>query len=120
MNTRRLLGRLLITTAVTLVGCHAQGCADHGRQAVPSKATRLATGDGREVLRATAPRGGTMYVLDRTEDRLLWSGAVREGDVVVLDAEAGLIQKNGKTVTEPKIRREHRFEVSFDRPPRPL
>lgn len=106
-----------LTFAALAVACTlaAPGCADTGRAAVPSGAEELTTGRG-GVLKATAPRAGRAYVLDRGGDRLVWSGDVVSGDKVTVDPEANRVALNGKTVGESDLKVDRRYTIYFHRP----
>lgn len=115
MNQPRYWSRIFLTGAMSLAAVTFAGCTSHGRDAVPSEARTLTTGDGRGVVSATAPHDGKMYILDETDNTLVWSGAVRRDDRVTVDGDARAIKRNGETVSDAHVHRDHRYKIQFDR-----
>jgi hypothetical protein len=104
--------------AFTLFGsvC-AIGCAptQHGADAIPAEAQTLSSGqDG--LVTATPSVAGTIYVYDATSNRVLYVGAVNNGDKVVVDPGASVVTINAVTVTEAHLFSDHEYMINFDHP----
>jgi hypothetical protein len=116
-----LTSRLLVKTATAaalLLGSAAcltasGGCSDKGRMAIPNDADRLASGRG-EVT-ATATRDGEVWILDKNENRIVWSGDVRREDRIEIDPADNRIQVDGKTVSERALDRDHEYVIYIRR-----
>ena len=84
------------------------GCAGHGL--VPAGSEKLQSGHG--TMSVTAPGSGKIYVVDHDTDKVIYSGRVRDGDRVRVDADAGKIQV-ADTTTEANLSHDHRYEIYF-------
>ena len=102
---RDTLARLIVVSVyvVCLVGC-----AGHGL--VPAGSEKLQSGHG--TMSVTAPNSGKIYVVDHDTDKVIYSGRVRDGDRVRVDADAGKIQV-ADTTTEANLSHDHRYEIYF-------
>jgi hypothetical protein len=87
----------------------AAGCANNNRPAdVPSSAIYGTGGPDRLVY--VAPASGTLYISDRNDTALLYSGPVLAGDHVVVDPGANRVSINDQPVVNENVNREdHRI-----------
>ena len=88
------------------------GCAHERPQEVPSSATMAVQGN--EKLAYTAPHDGTVYLYNVGNDQIIYSGAVHEGDEVVLDPKEDKLTVAGKTAFEKGIDRGNTHRLYFD------
>lgn len=88
------------------------GCSHERHEEIPTTAMMAVEGD--ERLSYTAPHDGKVYVYDVNDDRMLYSGDVKEGDAVTVDPEKSLILIEGRTAMEDGVRDGHRHRVFFD------
>src|SRR3954466_15665646 len=88
------------------------GCAAERNDAVPASAHQMTEGNGRVAF--TAPRSGTVYVFDRNDDRVIYSGAVARAAMVVVapDRDKGTV--GDKTVNEKGLHRGNQYRIFFD------
>jgi hypothetical protein len=113
MFTSRLLiktataAALLLGSAATLAT--SGGCSDKGRMAIPSDADQLASGRGRVT--ATATRDGEAWILDRHDNRIVWSGDVRRDDRIEIDPGENRIRVAGETKSERALDRDHEYVI---------
>ena len=68
------------------------------------------------MIQARAPHNGKMYVLDATDNKLVWSGKVKTDDRVNVDPAAGVVKLNGDTVTDAHLNRDHKYSIQYWRP----
>ena len=109
-------GSKLIKLAFSMVlAVAAAGCSDHGRMAIPDRADRLGAGQGKDQITVTTPHYGTAYVLDKTDDRLVWSGDVHTDDKLVIDGNGHRIALNGRTVSDD-VHPDHRYVIFYNNP----
>ena len=108
--TRSVTAAALLLSAATLT--FTPGCTT-GRDAVPRDADRLASGEGSMTARAT--HDGTAYVLDETDNKVVWTGPVRRDDEIVIDPADNRIRVGGDTVKEKALAREHRYIIYLRR-----
>jgi hypothetical protein len=93
----------------------AVGCASRN-QAIPSSARLVAEDQGNVDF--VAPDDGQVYVEDRTANKLLYSGQVREGQHINVEPVKDRIAIDGQTVRDQKIRDLDTVRVFFKREPR--
>ncbi len=91
----------------------ASGCAHDRSPAVPASAMVGSEGDGQ--LSYLTGAGGTAYVYDATDDKLLWSSPVARGQTITLDPVKNLITVDGKTVQEKLLHNGHKHRIFFER-----
>src|SRR6476646_2242985 len=103
-----------LTAGVLSVGL--VGCTEHGYHAIPAQAETLTSGRGGDLIQARAPHNGKMYVLDATDNKLVWSGKVKTDDRVNVDPTAGVVKLNGDTVTDARLNRDHKYSIQYWRP----
>jgi hypothetical protein len=88
------------------------GCAVHRADPVPGNAVLATEGNGRLSYRA--PNDGVVYILDPRRDRIVYRGAVDEGDLVVVDPDNDRILMDGRVVVEDGIRRGTTHRIFFE------
>lgn len=102
--SRRLTGAGVL--AIGLIGALG-GCATHDRHAdVPSDAAIVAEGTNRMSYKA--PRDGTVYVFNRVNGKMEYSGRVVRGDNLVVDPDRDKITLNGKDVNDKPINNDQK------------
>ncbi len=77
---------------VAMPGCETMNAK------VPSTAQPVAMGTGNTMYQAG--HDGTIYVYDKTWNKLVYTGQVRAGQAVVLDAVGDKVTIDGRTVVE--------------------
>ena len=103
-----------LTAGVLSVGL--VGCTEHGSDAIPAAAQTMTSGTGRDMIQARAPHNGKMYVLDDTDNKIIWSGKVRTDDNLVVDPGANVVKLNNDTVSDAQLNRGHRYVIKYWRP----
>ena len=82
---------------------------------LPSDARRV--DEGRDTtLRYDVRDRGTVYLVDRTADVVVWSSDVRDGDRVNIDPAKNKIEVNGREQARIDLKGDHKFELYVDRP----
>lgn len=104
--TRLALGALLGAAALA-------GCAASGKTAIPTNAHPVQDGVGN--VEWTARNDGDVWVYDTDTSKMIYTGPVRQGDRVRLDATGDKVIIGGKTVSERPISDEHRYRIYFRR-----
>ena len=105
---RQLAATLLMLTAV---GCAAG--SPKGRAGIPVEAERVAEGKGELVYNAT--HGGEAYVLDDSNNKIIWSGLLRDGDALAIEPAGNRVRIGPQTVAEPNLDKDHRYTVYLRR-----
>ncbi|HWB53306.1 MAG TPA: hypothetical protein VG722_03910 [Tepidisphaeraceae bacterium] len=88
------------------------GCASNGHNDIPASARML--NDAHGSITVTAPERGTVYVYDKTDNELVYSGKVRRDDVIHLNEHSGNIDINDRKVAGKALIGDHEHEVYFD------
>jgi hypothetical protein len=102
-----VLGLSMAVGSTALIGC------SHDRdEMVPPSAMMSAEGDSRLSFRA--PNDGTVYIYDTDANRLVYSGQVEKGQLLVLDPGQDELTLDGKTLTEKRIDRGDKHQIFFD------
>jgi hypothetical protein len=106
---------MLRNTAVVAVSSVALllgvGCAGERHEDIPPSA-RLMVKDSGNVSFA-APDDGMVYVYDRSSGKMLYSGRIREGENLSIDAMDDQIRLNGQIVMDEQIRDNDELRVFF-------
>jgi hypothetical protein len=111
---RQFAASTVLGAAVLLAG----GCSSSDRPgSVPVSAQEL--GSGREEVTFNAANDGTVYVVDDTRKEVLYTGRVKRGDMLKVDAKGNKVTVNNITVTERDLLNDHRFKVFFEPSPEP-
>src|SRR4051812_47586608 len=86
--------------ALTLVAL-CPGCASNGPpNAVPQNARLVARHGGTDDVVFMAPRDGEVFIYDRTAHKLIYSGRIRQGESVKVDAKNDKIAIDNRVVSE--------------------
>jgi hypothetical protein len=103
------------TTAALLAGvcCTSTGCSARARAGIPVEAERVAEAKGELVYQV--PAGGEAYVLDASDNKMVWSGHLREGETLTVQPEADRVAIDLQSVAEPDLNQNHRFSVYLRR-----
>jgi hypothetical protein len=102
------------STFVVGIGLLAAGCAKDRPESVPADARSVAKQGGTQPVNFTAPRDGTVYVYDRTSQKMLYSGRVRQGETLELDPMRNKVRLEGRVVMEKNLRDLNQYQVWFD------
>ena len=116
----------LAAFSVVAPGCTEQGGAtsttsaptarppSNGPIKLPSDARRIAEGVGGTRLVHRPLREGTIYVQDKSDGKVIYSGPVRAGDNVVIDPRADALTVNDIQVRAgPKLNADHAYRLYF-------
>jgi hypothetical protein len=112
MNFARHVG--VTATLVLGIGMVSAGCASERPESVPADARSIAKQTGTNPVNFTAPRDGTVYVYDRSEKEMLYSGRVRQGETLELDPMRDKVRLEGRVVMEKDLRDLNKYQVWFD------
>jgi hypothetical protein len=66
-------------------------------------------------LRFQSRDSGTVYLVDTTADAVVWDQHIRDGDRVEVTPGANRIEVNGKEPVQLDLKKDHRFQLYFDR-----
>jgi hypothetical protein len=107
------------TTLLALfsLGLLCPGCAAERPGSVPEDARRLAKHSGTSSFVFTAPGDGEVFIYDRTQNKLVYSGRVRRGESLEVDAKDDRITLNARVVSEEDLRDLDEYEIWFDEGP---
>src|SRR5687768_24119 len=94
----RLTAAVVVAAGLAL---WSAGCTVERHPAVPADARMAAEGDGK--VSATATEAGMVYISDRHENRLLYSGDIKSGEVVSVDPEANQVTIDGRVVQDKTL-----------------
>jgi hypothetical protein len=92
MHAMLLAGMVAGAMVVALPGCETMNAK------IPSTAQPVAMGTGNTMYQAG--QDGTIYVYDKTWNKLVYTGQVHAGQSVVLDAMGDKVTIDGRTVVE--------------------
>jgi hypothetical protein len=129
MRLNRTLKRVLLSAAVVVPSAALVGCNDYDfddmfdgdrdrevrieRDRIPSSARMLDGGHG-EVSARVQDRG-MAYIYDVNDQRVIWTGPVREGDRITIDPENDRAAVNGDTVYKSNLVRDHEHRIYISR-----
>jgi len=109
ISIRQFAASAVLGTAVLVAG----GCASGERaEGVPMTAQEL--GAGREVATFNATEPGTVYIADDTRKEMVYSGRVKEGDYIRVDAKENKVLVNSMPVTERDLLNDHKYKIYFE------
>ena len=109
MRTAEAISACVVAGAIFLAGCTATG-----KNAIPSGADRVASGEGPIDYRAQ--RNGDIWVYDANTKKMVYTGPVNDGDRVRVNTETNQILVGGRTVSERPLAGNHKYEIYFRRP----
>ena len=129
MNIQRIAS-VTVAAALIMAGAVSSGCAKNGgagngsagatktgtstdaRPAVPDSARRIAEGSNRLIHRTL--RDGTIYVVDGTDNRVLYHGPVQAGANIVVDPAANAITVNDQQIKfRGKLETHRMYQLFF-------
>jgi hypothetical protein len=115
MNERMyFLSPALATIALAAFVC---GCAPERPQSVPADARSVARQSGSNPVNFTAPDDGSIFVYDRSSQKMVYSGRLRRGDTLELDPRRDEVRVEGRAVLESDLRDLNEYQVWFDAEP---
>jgi hypothetical protein len=88
----------------------AVGCASQ-HEAIPPSARLMAENQGRVDF--VAPSDGEVYLEDRSANKLVYSGRLREGERLTVNSMKDRVMVDGRTVQDQKIRDLNDLRVFF-------
>lgn len=92
------------------------GCqSDQRPPFIPSSAQVMDSGNG--MIHYTAPDNGMVYVYDRVQDKLVWSGNILKGQSLDVDPDKNQVVENGAIVTMKTLNRGDMTDVYFSAQP---
>jgi hypothetical protein len=106
-----ILGGAILTSA--------GGCAHRRRNPpnIPESATLRSEGRADAVAVMSELGGGTAYLYDVTDKKVVWSGELYSGQTVAVSAKDGTITIDGRVVHQGGIDPGHQYQFYFDRKP---
>jgi len=87
------------------------GCMEDRRADIPSNAIQASSGNSK--LTYTPSQDGTIWVFDKTNNRIDYSSPVTAGSAVEVDPDANTITVNGRTVMNGSLARGADHTVFF-------
>lgn len=111
ISIRHIAAAAVLGAAVISGGCESNDRPD----SVPLTAREL--GAGREEATFNATEEGTVYVVDATRNDMVYTGRVKKGDNVHVDAKDNRILVNGAAVTEQDLLNDHKYKIFFEEGP---
>jgi hypothetical protein len=82
------------------------------RSDLPDNADRVVQGSKGEDINWRATRDGTVYLMDRDSNKVIYSGSIRDGHPLEVDASAGEI-KNNNLVVNRQVKENRRYNLYF-------
>ncbi len=108
MNARRILAvPVLMGISLMLLA----GCMEDRRADIPSNAIQASSGNSK--LTYTPSQDGTVWVFDKTNNRIDYSGPVMAGAAVTVDPDSNVVTVNGRTVMNGSLARGADHTVFF-------
>jgi len=87
------------------------GCMHERSAAIPADATLQTEGQKELTFRATEP--GTVYVYNRNDDKIVYSGDMQRGETISIDPDKDHITLDGRTVLEKGLDRNETLRIFF-------
>src|SRR3712207_5702377 len=107
------LTKVMAAGSLFAAGLVGAGCTGTGRSAIPSAAEEIGSGNG--LVTTTAPNTGEVWVLDKTDNALVWSGRAVRGDKIVVDPKADKVIVGGENKADRDLSSDHRYGVFQER-----
>jgi hypothetical protein len=79
---------------------------------VPQDAQLMSEGTGE--VSARAPHAGTVYIVDTSDNKIVYKGDVARDQLVTVDGDHNKITSNGETLTS-NINGGHHYKIMFER-----
>ncbi len=109
--SRRAFVSAVVTLAAGVVMAGVGGCQQQKRSSkVPSGATTVGMAQA-QPWTWYADRTGTLYVVDKPDDKVIYRGPVRTGQTVVVDPQVKRITVEGREVSQGKLVSGHRNDI---------
>jgi hypothetical protein len=112
----RQRGQLLALVGAVIMAA-VGGCAPERPGSVPADARSVAKQSGQNPINFTAPADGTIFVYDRSNQKMVYSGRLRQGDTLEVDSRRNQVRLDGRVINEGKLRDLHEYQVWFDQEP---
>lgn len=96
--------------AVVLAG--VGGCTHERHAEIPATAAEVSTGT--MAVSATATHAGDVYIYDASSDKMIYTGQVKAGQMVKVEAEQNRVTLDGRTLTERDLPNDHQYKIFFD------
>ncbi len=103
---------LLSLVAAGALSVGVVGCANQHNAAIPPTATSVASGTDRVTY--AAPSNGKFYVLDARDNKLVWSGDARKGEVLAVDGSMDKVLLDSRIVREEGLHRGNLYRIYFE------
>lgn len=87
------------------------GCMHDRSSAIPPDATLQTEGQKQLAFRAIEP--GTVYVYNRNDDKMVYSGDLRRGETIAIDSDKNRITLDGRTVLEKGLDQNETLRIFF-------
>lgn len=87
--------------------------ATRGLDSIPRNADRVDAAAGTSVLDYTAAEDGQIYVYDVTDDRVVWTGELRDGERLIIDPREDTALINGRKISDESLRANFRTGHSY-------
>jgi hypothetical protein len=104
----------LMTLAALSPAVFFTGCASDRNSAVPASAIMRSEGNGDSVSATADPGGGTVYVYDATDQKMIYSGEIHSGQVVTVSSKDDNVTIDGRVVQQKGIHAGHKYRIFFD------
>src|SRR5687768_14625010 len=105
--------RSTTTSLAALLLLAVAGCGAKGRAGIPVEAERVAVSKGELVYKV--PDGGEAYVLDASDNKIIWSGHLRAGETLSILPAADRVAVDLQTVAEPNLDKDHKYSLYLRR-----
>ena len=109
MSTAKTLA--LPRWVVLLIALVGAGCMNERHPDIPMDATLMTEGQKDLTFRATEP--GTVYVYNRNDNKMVYSGELERGEALSVDPDKNRITINGRTVLEKGVDDNETLRVFF-------
>jgi hypothetical protein len=96
---------------VVLIALVGAGCQHDRHSQIPADATLMTEGD--KSLSFRANESGTVYVYNRNDDKMVYSGDIGRGETLSVDSPNNRITLDGRTVLEKGVDRNETLRVFF-------
>ena len=87
------------------------GCMHERHEAIPVDAALQTEGQRELTFRATEP--GTVYVYNRNDDKMVYSGEMRGGETLAIDPTQDRVTLGGRTVLDKGLDRNDTLRIFF-------
>ncbi|MBC8107881.1 MAG: hypothetical protein H7Z14_14935 [Anaerolineae bacterium] len=87
------------------------GCMHDRSASIPPDATLQTEGQKQLTFRASEP--GTVYIYNRNDDKIVYSGDIGRGETIAVDPDKNRITLDGRTVLEKGLDHNETLRVFF-------